>query len=125
MKEIKKYKLCNLLLLLVVMLASAFEILTISTNAQDVSNCIVCAQSIPDCGTDKEFVPQTCEQCAHCKPLPISISTSSSGGSNCAVPCGNRCCKGSRICVTIDKCKDRTHCIKPLIYKCKRPKQIN
>ena len=70
--------------------------------------CIACIQVVPNCSPNEELVLQTCEACAHCKPK-----------SDCEVSCGKRCCKAGKKCVTIDKCKGKLNCKKPIKFKCK------
>ena len=86
--------------------------------AEPVPNCVVCTQSVPECGPDEEIVLQTCVHCAFCRP-------NGNVNPNCEVPCGKRCCKADRICVTIDMCKGKPNCSKPIIRKCKKPSSIN
>ena len=79
-------------------------------------SCVICAQFVPECGPGEELVLQTCEHCAHCKPN--STTSSSSGSVTCEVPCGKRCCKTGKQCVTIDRCKGIPNCKKLPKFKC-------
>ena len=90
----------------------------ITVNAQtidsgDASNCVVCTQSIPQCGPDEEVALQTCEACAHC----VQKLNPPSGEPLCS-PCGDKCCKVGRNCVLIDRCKGKPSCKKPIKGKC-------
>ncbi len=38
------------------------------------TDCVICAQFVPECGPNEVLIPQTCEKCAHCEPLtPLDI----------------------------------------------------
>ena len=94
-----------------------FLLFLAAVNFQSVkAECILCAQFIPVCGPGEELVLQTCEACAHCKPK--DVSSSSSGGIACEIPCGKRCCKTGKLCVSIDACKGKPNCKKPSKFKC-------
>lgn len=46
-----------------------FLCIVYSANAQTnkETDCVFCAQFVPDCGPNERLVPQTCEKCAHCE----------------------------------------------------------
>ena len=44
----------------------------------DDTDCIFCAQFVPECGTNEKFVGQTCKECAHCE-LITELPTTTEG----------------------------------------------
>lgn len=60
----KKRKI-KLILIFVFLFSGVY--LTPVAHSQRGSECVICAQFVPDCGPDEVLVPQTCADCAHCE----------------------------------------------------------
>ena len=111
------------------------------------SDCVICAQFVPECGPDEELVNQTCKECAHCVPKSIptpSSVPSTQEESNCqkctihsqcskGYICTNDCCtlKPNRkknykkpeciVCPqSLPKCKPSETLAKQNCFKCAR-----
>lgn len=45
-------------------------------DADDLNtNCIACAQFVPDCKPNEKLIFQTCKECAHCEPIDPQTSS--------------------------------------------------
>lgn len=64
-----KMKKTNTKLILIFVFLFSTIYFTPAVYSQHGSECVICAQFVPDCGADEILVPQTCTDCAHCESI--------------------------------------------------------
>ncbi len=89
------------------------------TPVQRKTECVICAQFMPECKPNERLVKQTCKKCAYCEPItklkPLTKKKA------CKFPCGSQCCQFGQKCLTVDQCKGKKPtCKLPILKYCSK-----
>lgn len=103
MQLVRKKSLLSVKLITLIFFIFFLQLLLIisTTKAQIISdsetNCIICAQFVPDCGPNEVLVLQTCEKCAHCESIDLT-KTSQKEKKDCKICRFHFECTPDQIC---------------------------
>lgn len=91
-REIKPRKIIPILISFNLFFLSTNSLLSSAQLQEDKdSNCVLCAQVVPECKENEKLILQTCEKCAHCEPIAESTKTCKKCKFNFECPRGNFC----------------------------------